>query len=90
MEDYIRVSIQVAVNLIREQRYSNPQIAKILGVTALQVHYYSIGKTKTPKPKVCMKLYKNFKVEGKSLLLNIYKNFNDLQHHYSITEPGQI
>jgi len=89
MEDYIKVSIQVAINLIKEQRYTNPQIAKVLGVTTLQVHYYSIGKTKLPKPEVCLNLYKGFIVDGKHLLLNIYKNFDDLQHHYSITLLGQ-
>lgn len=82
----LKVSMSTAIQLLYEQRYTNPQISNILGVTPLQVHYYAIGKTKVPKPEVCYKLYQNFKVDGKSLLLDIYKDFDDLKHHYDLNK----
>ena len=86
MDDYIVVPLKTAISLLHEQRFTNPMIAKKLGVTPLQVHYYHSGKTKEPKAKVCMKLFEEFRHEGKNILVNLYKTYEELEHHYNISK----
>ena len=84
----LKLSMQAAINLLYQNRYNKTNIAKLLGVTPLQVYYYAIGKTKTPKPEICWRLYHNFNIEGKHILFNMYKDYNDLKHHYSLNKIG--
>ena len=84
----LKLSMQAAINLLYEHRYNKTNIANLLGVTPLQVYYYATGRTKVPKPDICWKLYHNFEIDGKHILLNIYKDFDDLKHHYSLNKIG--
>lgn len=80
----IKLSIQAFVNILEDKNWSRPQIAKTIGVTTYQVYCYSIGKTKTPGPKICMNIYKNVAIEGKKVLINAYNSYEDLEQHYNV------
>ena len=82
---YTRVSLPTLIGMLHEKRYTNPTIAKAIGVTPLQVYYYHTGKTKEPRAEVCMKLFSKFKVNGKHMLVDLYTDINDLEHHLSIS-----
>lgn len=79
--EWISLSLPAVMNILISTRWSKPQIAKAIGVTPLQVHYYSNGKTKVPNPQVCMNIFNNLTIEGKAPLLNIYKNYEELEAH---------
>jgi len=84
MEPVLHISLPVAIHMLHEKHYTNPMIAKIIGVTSLQVHYYHKGETKQPKVQICMAFYKGFIIDGNRILLNLYKTVEDLHQHYDL------
>ena len=82
---FIRVTLSVAIKLLKEeQHYTNKALADILKVTPLQILYYGQGKTKQPNPNVCLRLYKNFRLQDKPIILDIYRDYEDLKQHHSV------
>jgi len=79
-----RVPLPTLIELLQDNRYNNKQISLKVGVTPLQIHYYKIGRTREPSPIVVMKLLTKFEVNGKHLLADIYKDFEELDRHYNI------
>ena len=82
---YTRMSLPAIISLLQEKHYTNPIIAKKIGVTSLQVHYYHRGTTKAPKATVCMKLFTEFTFDGKHMLVDLYKDYDELEHHVEIS-----
>jgi transcriptional regulator with XRE-family HTH domain len=85
---YIRLPLKSVITLLQEKHYNNPIIAKKIGVTSLQVHYYHRGKTLKPSPMVCMKIFNNFVVEGDHILVDIYKDYSELENHYKLVRES--
>ena len=79
-----KTSLANIIAMLQDNRYNNSQISDILGVTPLQVHYYKIGKTKSPSPVIVMRLLTQFEINGIHYLADIYEDFNDLENHYNI------
>lgn len=75
------LSLPAIMAVLISKRWSKPQIAKAIGVSPLQVHYYSTGKTKVPNPQVCMNIFNNITIEGKAPLVNHYKSYEELKSH---------
>lgn len=80
----MRLSIKAVIAILDNKNWSRPQIAKVFGVTTMQVWLYYTGKTKTPGPKVCMNIYNNIKLEGTQVLIDIYETYKDLEEHYNL------
>ncbi len=83
MDKAVRVSLTNAIKYLQEKHYTNKLIGSKVGVTKLQVFYYSKGKTKKPSAKVCMAFYKEL-----GILLDLYKDYQELVEHYKIENPG--
>ena len=81
MRDYIKLSLPAIMNILISKRWSKPQIAKAIGVSPLQVHYYSSGKTKNPNPAVCMSIFNGLTIEGKAPLVDTYESYEELENH---------
>lgn len=79
--EYIRLSLPAIINILISNRWSKPQIARTIGVSALQVHYYSNGKTKEPSPKICMSIFDKITIEGKAPLVDLYQSYEELENH---------
>jgi hypothetical protein len=82
--NYVRLPLKSAITLLQEKHYTNPIIAKSIGVTPLQVHYYHRGKTIKPSAIVCMRIFNSFKVNNKHILIDIYKTYEELEEHYKL------
>ena len=82
MNEFKLMKLAELVNYLKGQGLSLNKQAKLWGVTPLQVHYYKSGKTKQANPGVCMHVYKNIKVEGKSVLIDNYDTPEALQQAY--------
>jgi len=83
---YVVLPLKTIISFLHERNYTNPMIAKGIGVTPLQVHYYHRGTTKAPKPDVCMKLLTEFTHQGKHMLVDLYKDYGELHHHVEISK----
>jgi hypothetical protein len=85
-KNYKIVSLTTAINLIREQKLTDKMIGSIIGVTKLQVFYYSNGTTKSPAPKICKAIFDNFTINGEHLLVDLYDTYEELLQHYERVE----
>lgn len=85
-----RVKLPTLIGILKEHRYNNKNIADILGITPLQVHYYFNGKTKNPSPIIVMKLLTKFKINGVRYLVDTYRDFSDLEQHYNIVTKSYL
>ena len=81
MREYIKLSLPAIMNILISKRWSKPQIAKAIGVSPLQVHYYSNGKTKNPNPSICMNIFNGLTIEGKAPLVDTYESYEELENH---------
>jgi predicted transcriptional regulator len=71
--------LMAAMHLLTERKYTKPHIAKLIGVSPLQVHYYATGKTKCPTPIICKEILDNF-----NILISTYKSVEELEAHLEI------
>lgn len=79
--EFIVLSLPAIMDILISKRWSKPQIARAIGVSPLQVHYYATGKTKVPNPKVCMDIFNNLTLDGKAPLVNHYGSYEELEEH---------
>ena len=79
--EYIKLSLPAIINILISNRWSKPQIARSIGVSPLQVHYYSTGKTKIPNPQICMNIFDRLTIEGKAPLVDVYQSYEELENH---------
>jgi len=82
--ELIKLSLPAFIKILESKNWSRPQIAKSIGVTPFQVYLYGIGKTKQPRAEICMNIFNGPKIEGKSVLLDLYTSYEDLKAHYDI------
>ena len=83
-DETVKLGLQAYINILESKNWSRPQIAKAIGVTPYQVYLYSIGKTLRPRAVICLNIFNGIKIEGKSVLLDLYSTYDDLKAHYDI------
>ena len=81
--DFKTMSAAELVTHLKDQGLSLSKQAPLWGVSKLQVHYYKTGYTRQPSPDVCMNVFKRIRVEGKPVLIDIYKTPEDLEQAYN-------
>lgn len=82
--EILKLSLPAYVNILESKNFSKAQIAKSIGVTPYQIYLYRLGKTKCPRAVICMNIFNGPKIEGKSVLIDIYSTYQDLEEHYNI------
>ncbi len=84
-EDYIVLNLTTIITDHMNRNWTRPQLAKVLGVTPLQIHLYKNGTTKSPKPQVCKAIFDNLSIDGKQCLIDIYNSIEDLEKHLKVS-----
>ena len=86
--DYIQMSVRKLVVYLSDSGISYEKIAKLWGVSKLQVFYYGKGVTKKPGVKVAMRIYENTSFEGTPVVLEGYANLEHLKASYEMFQKG--
>ncbi len=79
----IKLSLPAYIKILESKKWNRTQIGKSIGVTPFQVYLYGKGTTKQPKAEICMNIFNGTKIEGKSVLLDLYESYEELENHYN-------
>ena len=76
---FVRKSIQEVVQYLNEDlNLSYPHISNILGVTELMCIHYKKGRHKSPKNKVCKRVWDRVEIKGCKVLIDTFNSPEDL------------
>jgi len=67
------IGLKEAVNYFQDYM-SNPQLAKVLGVSTDQVYKYASGHTATCSDKVVNAFYDNLEINGEPVLIDYFQS----------------
>ncbi len=87
-QDWHLLPIRTVVAYLSDSGISYEKIAKLWGVSKLQVHYYSNGKTKRPSVKVAKSIYDNTMINNKKVVLDDYADEQHLLTTFSMYEKS--
>lgn len=87
-QDWTRVSLRSVITYWSDSGVSYEKLAKIWGVSKLQVFNYATGKTKKPSVETAMAIYNTTPLEGKKVVIDNYKNERHLLDSYEMFKAG--
>jgi len=87
-QEWVTVPVRTLVNYLSDSGVSYEKIAKLWGVSKLQVFYYSNGKTKRPSVKVAMAVFTTTMFEGKKAILEHFHSEEHLKTSFEMYKKG--
>ena len=88
-QDWVLVPIRVLVNYLSDSGISYDKMAKLWGISKLQVSNYSNGKTKRPSVLVAKAILDTTKFEGKKAVINVYADESHLLTSYKMFHQAE-
>ncbi len=86
--EYVQVGIKSLVAYLSDSGVSYEKIAKMWGVSKLQIFNYAKGKTKRPSAQIAMSIYESTTFEGKPVVLDHYADLQHLENTYKMYQKG--